>query len=323
MRNNKKITQLFNKTLTASALMIALGSSSAFAADGNSTVKGNIVNSQGADLNNAQLVFTHKSKGLVFTVQTNSKGEYLLRNLPVGRYSVAINKLGFETVIEQDVALNIGQAMILDAQLLRAEQDIERIAVTGTAIRRVDMASSTAGVTFTDSDLKVMPVNTGFESIALLAPGTAQPGGSNFKGASSFGGSSAAENGYYFNGLNVTSIQTGLGSIRLPWEAISQTQVKTGGISPEFGGALGGIVNAVSKSGDNEFKFGAEVHLDPSFSHDYHDSNYQDNGTININTQQDYDSFRELQLWASGALIEDSLFYYGLICTAKGGQPLG
>ena len=51
MRNNKKITQLFNKTLTASALMIALGSSSAFAADGNSTVKGNIVNSQGADLN--------------------------------------------------------------------------------------------------------------------------------------------------------------------------------------------------------------------------------------------------------------------------------
>ena len=317
MRNNKKITQLFNKTLTASALMIALGSSSAFAADGNSTVKGNIVNSQGADLNNAQLVFTHKSKGLVFTVQTNSKGEYLLRNLPVGRYSVAINKLGFETVIEQDIALNIGQAMILDAQLLRAGQDIERIAVTGTAIRRVDMASSTAGVTFTDSDLKVMPVNTGFESIALLAPGTAQPGGSNFKGASSFGGSSAAENGYYFNGLNVTSIQTGLGSIRLPWEAISQTQVKTGGISPEFGGALGGIVNAVSKSGDNEFKFGAEVRLDPSFSHGYHDSNYQDNGTININTQQDYDSFRELQLWASGALIEDSLFYYGLFAPRK------
>ena len=98
------------------------------------------------------------------------------------------------------------------------------------------MASSTSGLTFSDAELKAMPVNTGFESIALLAPGTAAPGSANFNGASSFGGSSAAENGYYFNGLNVTSIRTGLGSIRLPWEAISQTQVKTGGVSPEFGG---------------------------------------------------------------------------------------
>lgn len=145
------------------------------------------------------MTFTHKTKGLKFAVQTNGKGEYILRNLPVGRYSVSINKAGFETVIEEDVELNIGQALILDAQLLQQGQDIERIAVTGTAIRRVDMASSTAGVTFTDAELKVMPVNTGFESIALLAPGTAEPGGDSFKGASSFGGSSSAENGYYFN----------------------------------------------------------------------------------------------------------------------------
>ncbi|PHI38303.1 TonB-dependent receptor [Pseudoalteromonas sp. GCY] len=312
MRNNKKTAQTLCKSLTASALALALGTTTAFAADGNSTVKGSIVNGQGLELSQAQLTFTHKTKGLKFAVQTNGKGEYILRNLPVGRYSVSINKAGFETVIEEDVELNIGQALILDAQLLQQGQDIERIAVTGTAIRRVDMASSTAGVTFTDAELKVMPVNTGFESIALLAPGTAEPGGSSFRGASSFGGSSSAENGYYFNGLNVTSIQTGLASIRLPWEAISQTQIKTGGISPEFGGALGGIVNAISKSGDNEFNLGAEVRVDPSSSHSYHDSNYLDNGTININTEQDYDSFKELQIWASGALIEDSLFYYGL-----------
>ncbi|TMP63653.1 TonB-dependent receptor, partial [Pseudoalteromonas sp. S1649] len=107
------------------------------------------------------------------------------------------------------------------------------------------------------------------------AAGSAAPGGASFNGASSFGGSSAAENGYYFNGLNVTSIRTGLGSIRLPWEAISQTQVKTGGVSPEFGGALGGIVNAVSKSGDNDFNFGAEVRWDPDGLLSQHDSIYQ------------------------------------------------
>ncbi|WP_440055940.1 TonB-dependent receptor [Pseudoalteromonas sp. T1lg65] len=317
MRNNKNTAYQLRRTLAATAVAIVLGSSTVYAADGGSTVKGSIVNGQGIELSQAELIFTHIAKGLKFRVSTNAKGEYILRNLPVGEYTVSINKAGFETVIEENVAVNIGQALIFDAQLLKQGENVERIAVTGTAIRRVDMSSSTAGATFTDAELKVMPVNTGFESIALLAPGTAEPGGSNFKRASSFGGSSSAENAYFFNGLNVTSIRTGLGSIRLPWEAIAQTQIKTGGISPEFGGAIGGIVNAVSKSGDNEFTFGAEARIDPSWSHDYHDSIYQANGTIDSNTKQDYDSFREFQIWASGAIIEDSLFYYGLYAPRK------
>lgn len=90
---------------------------------------------------------------------------------------------------EENVAVTIGQSIILDVQLYKAGTDIERIAVTGSALRRVDMASSTSGLTFSDAELKAMPVNTGFESIALLAPGTAAFGGSNFKGASSFDGS--------------------------------------------------------------------------------------------------------------------------------------
>ncbi|RXF05309.1 TonB-dependent receptor [Pseudoalteromonas sp. PS5] len=317
MRNNKNTTHILSKTLLASALSMVMGASTAVAADGNSTVKGSIKSGQGIELAQAQLTFTHNTKGLKFSVKTNTNGEYTIRNLPVGTYTVSINKAGFETLLEKNVELSIGQAIILDAQLLKEGQNIERIAVRGTAIRRVDMGSSTAGVTFTDSELKVMPVNTGFESIALLAPGTAQPGGDAFKGASSFGGSSSAENGYYFNGLNVTSIRSGLGAIRLPWEAIAQTQIKTGGISPEFGGALGGIVNAVSKSGDNEFTLGAELRIDPSSSHSYHDSTYLDNGTIHLNTQQNYDSFKALQVWTSGAIIEDSLFFYGLFAPRR------
>ena len=271
--NNKKQTRgVGAKTLLATAVTAALLIvPAAHAVDGSSIVKGHIVAQSGNDLTGATITLKHKSKGLVYTITSNAEGDYLLRNVPVGTYDVTIVKDGYQTMTEENVAVTIGQSIILDVQLYKAGTDIERIAVTGSAIRRVDMASSTSGLTFSSSELKAMPVNTGFESIALLAPGTAAPGGSNFKGASSFGGSSAAENGYYFNGLNVTSIRTGLGSIRLPWEAISQTQVKTGGVSPEFGGALGGIVNAVSKSGDNDFKFGAEVRWDPDSLRSQHD----------------------------------------------------
>ncbi|MCG7533629.1 TonB-dependent receptor [Pseudoalteromonas sp. OOF1S-7] len=321
MRNNKNNTQVIRQTLAASAIALALGGAvPVLAADGNSLIRGSIVSGQGNDLDNVELIFTHKAKGLTFSVKTNAQGEYILRNLPVGQYRVSISKDGFESVLEEQVQVSIGQSVLLDAQLNRiGASDIERIAVSGTAIRRVDMASSTAGVTYTDEEIKAMPVNTGFESIALLAPGTAEPGGSEFKDASSFGGSSSAENGYYFNGLNVTSIRTGLGSIRLPWEAISQTQVKTGGVSPEFGGALGGIVNAVSKSGDNDFKLGVEMRYDPSSLRDQHESLYQSNGVVGYytNTQQSEETFKEIQVWTSGALIEDSLFFYGLLAPRR------
>lgn len=306
------------KTLAAIAVGTALLLTvpSAMAAD-TGVVKGHIVNTQGADLGNATITLKHKTKGLTFTVNTNDKGNYSLRNVPVGEYDITITKDGFNGSEESSVRLNIGQPFILDGQLVSnnaSSEDIERIAITGSSIRRVDLASSTGGVTFSQEELDRMPVDNGFENIAMLAPGTAAAGGSNFKGASSFGGSSSAENAYYLNGLNITNIKTGLGSLSIPWEALAQTEVKTGGVSPEFGGALGGIVNAVSKSGDNEFKFGGQVRYDPSSMRSTQDTIHLADGAVSDEgaTGQDSLEFTEARLWASGAIIEDTLFAYAL-----------
>ncbi len=294
------------------ALMLTMPS--AMAID-TGTVKGHIINNEGAVLSNATITLKHKTKGLTFTVQTNDKGNYSLRNVPVGEYNITITKDGYNGSEQPSVRLTLGQPVILDGQLMSSSdnnQDIERISITGSSIRRVDLASSTGGVTFSQEELDRMPVDNGFENIAMLAPGTAAAGGDNFKGASSFGGSSSAENAYYLNGLNITNIKTGLGALLLPWEAISQTQVKTGGVSPEFGGALGGIVNAVSKSGDNEFKFGGQLRMDPSSMRSTQDAIYDYNDVMQEVTAQDSSQFTEARLWASGALIEDELFFYGL-----------
>lgn len=142
-----------------------------------SIVKGNIVSQQGETVANALITLKHKTKGLTYTVETNDKGAYFLRKVPVGDYDITITKDGFETTQENGVRVSIGQPVILDGQLLAVgSSDVERISVTGSRIRRVDMASSTAGVTFNQDELNTMPVDAGFESIALLAPGTAAAG---------------------------------------------------------------------------------------------------------------------------------------------------
>lgn len=61
-------------------------------------------------------------------------------------------------------------------------------------------------------------------------------------------------------------------------EAVAQTEIKTGGIDPEFGGALSGIVNAVSKSGSNDFAFGGYARIDPEATREYHENLYKTDG---------------------------------------------
>ncbi|SQH78454.1 protein of unknown function, might be TonB-dependent receptor [Shewanella benthica] len=58
----------------------------------------------------------HKTKGLVYTVKTNDKGEYILRNVPVGKYDISITKDGFEQSQQIDVEVTIGQSIILDGK---------------------------------------------------------------------------------------------------------------------------------------------------------------------------------------------------------------
>ena len=70
-----------------------------------------------------------------------------------------------------------------------------------------------------------------------------------------------AENTVYINGLNVTDFYNRIGFSSVPFAFYEEFQVKTGGYSVEFGRTTGGVINAVTRSGSNEFQFGAELTL--------------------------------------------------------------
>ena len=301
-------------SVLAAAMALALSASPVLAQDNTTgSLKGTISSQSGAELTDVVITLRHLKQGFSRTVQTNSKGEYVLRALPVGDYSISVTQNGKPVIDGETISISLGQAVTY-APVLSSSDSIEKIAVMGSRVQRIDVSDSTAGLTFDDATLEQMPVNTGFENIALLTPGVARS--SEFK-ASSFGGASAAENGYFLNGMNISALRTGIGSIDLPWEAIAQTQVKTGGISAEYDRFIGGVVNAVSKTGGNDSRFGAELRYDPAALRSAHSTVYNPGGSIAINNKDSEAEFYEANVWASGALIEDKLFIYALFNPRK------
>src|SRR3546814_17347779 len=107
-----------------------------------------------------------------------------------------------------------------------------------------------------------MPVDQCRGSVALLAPGVVASGATF--GGLTFGGSSVAENVVYINGLAVTDPYRRQGYSTVPFAFYEEFQVQTGGYSAAFGRRPGGVINAVTPSGSNEFQTGAVGHLGPA-----------------------------------------------------------
>lgn len=316
----------FKVTLIASALASAMAVSSAFAADkNNGSVAGQVALSGGNNLENVTVVIKHNGKGFSRTTQTNADGKFNLKALPVGQYTIEFVKNGYQTIKQSQLTVSAGNKANFDINM--SQVGVETISVTGQMIQRIDMASSTSAVSFDAEELSLLPIAQDTSSIALLSPATAlaADGSGDYGRGVSFNGSSVAENGVFLNGLNITDIRKGLGNISIPWAAIGGSSVISGGVGAEYGNFIGGVTDYVSKSGSNEFKFGVSVNSDlghvfnsnaPTtyrfdIGHPNDDGSYP--SVLDINNTEDYYSNRKVNVWASGALIEDTLFFYALL----------
>jgi outer membrane receptor for ferrienterochelin and colicin len=173
----------------------------------------------------------------------------------------------------------------------------------------VDVRSTESATNIRRQELARLPVDQSVESVALLAPGVVSSGATF--GGLTFGGSSVAENAVYINGLNVTDPYRRQGFSSVPFAFYEEFQVKTGGYSAEFGRTTGGVINAVTRSGSNEFQAGAELTMQPrAWAADQKDRFHSD-GTIDERDRRSRDggSSYKTNVWASGAIVQDKLFF--------------
>ncbi|GBL06126.1 TonB-dependent receptor [Glaciecola sp. KUL10] len=289
----------------AVAFCIGVSTTSAHAKN----IVGSLASDSGVNLNNVIVTVENPETGLVRTIEATD-GDFRFPLLPAGQYRVTARKDGFQTVVQEGVRVGLSGTINLDLVML--QDNVERVEVVGSAISLVDVSSSSTGIRVDGFTLEKVPVPRDLTGVALLTPGATQ-GDEDFGNVASIGGASAAENAFYINGLNITNFRTGVGSSNPPFEMYESFEVQTGGYSAEFGRVTGSVINAKTKSGTNEFKWGANIYWEPDALREDRPSVLRPGSDLFlIDNTQDTNDFAEFNLWASGAIIEDTLFFYGL-----------
>ncbi|QJR81914.1 TonB-dependent receptor [Alteromonas pelagimontana] len=300
---------IFTRTVTAIAVAAAMGGvAPALAQSTSGAVSGQVVGSSEQAVADAEVTILNVETGFTRTVEVDSEGNYRFPALPIGRYVVTAKAPGYAQSKSQEFSINAGGSRQLTVGLAT---DIERIEVSGTSISMIDISSSGTALNIGEVEIDRLPVARNATAVALLAPSTVA-GDGRFGNLASFGGSSVAENAVYINGLNVTNFRTGTGFSDVPFEFYKQFEVKTGGYSAEFGRSTGGVINAITKSGTNEFKFGANVYYQPESLREQSPDTYLSNGNAYVVNRLDERSEMEGNIYASGPLIEDTLFFYAI-----------
>lgn len=265
-----------------------------------------------------QIVVTREATGLTRSATVGADGSYRLSQLPVGDYTVEVIRDGQRLGEPVNVSVPLGGTATLNLGSSGGIADISAVTVVGSrVVNRVDVHSTESATNITREEWARLPVAQDLASVAMVAPGVV--GGNSGFGGISFGGSSVAENSVFINGLNVTDFYRRQSFSTAPFAFFQEYQVKTGGYSVEFGRSTGGVINAVTRSGGNEFEGGVEVTFEPSAwktsGQDRYITGENSDGTVSTATyraSRDRSSFTKANVWASGPLVRDRLFLFAM-----------
>jgi hypothetical protein len=305
------------------SLAAALPATVAHAASGDGSLVGRLADASNKPLADAEVTVTNPETGFSRTVKADADGNYRFPYLPVGKYQVNATKNGAVLGKLAQVTVSLGTATTADVTV--GAITLEEIQVLGTRIvTAVDVKSTESATNITREDLERLPVERDILAVALLAPGLNKGDSGLCSGGNcgvSFGGSSIAENTVYINGLNVTDFYNRVGFSSAPYSFYKEFQVKTGGYSVEFGRTTGGVINAVTRSGTNEFEYGTEVVWEPSSLQSNKKNHFDSTGAPYIIGSYDEYDRTTASVYASGPIVKDKLFFFAMY-EARDYQPV-
>ena len=260
----------------------------------------------------AAITVTNKETGAKRSVFSGADGTYRIPDLAPGRYSVAIELTGFQKVVVDDVLVLLGKTFNVDADL-KVGAVTETVNVTGEAEKQIDLKSVTISHNVTSEELDRLPKSRSFIGIALTSPSVNQ---GEIEGGLQVNGASGAENSFTVDGVVTNSLVNGKSRQDTVFEYLQEVQVKTGGVDAEYGGALGGVISAVTKSGGNAFH---------GEGHYYFDGNKLSAGPIQrlvlspvddttvtfVQDEKQRNNRNEVGGSIGGPIVKDRLFFFG------------
>ncbi|MEP6907920.1 MAG: TonB-dependent receptor [Pseudoxanthomonas sp.] len=248
--------------------------------------------------------------------------------LPVGTYTVSLLQDGKVMQSRSGVSPVAAGAVAVDfatsASSVNA-QNLNAVNVSANSVPPIDVSTTNQVTTITSKQLQQLPMTRTAEDIAMLAPGVNMGSPELASGplgtpVNVFGGASTAENAYYVDGMNVTEALNNQGGVTLPYGAIEQQQTFISGYDAKYGRSIGGVINQIGKSGDNDVHFGARALWQPaSWKSDpinYYYSNPlvtkagRQAGDLAVYRKGNSSSETIYDAYISGPLIKDKLFFF-------------
>ncbi len=256
---SNEFTKKFTRYLLLGTVVFSLLVSGAIAQETNAGLEGHVKDPAGAMIANATVEATGTSLLGSQKTTTDSSGYFRFSSLPAGVYTLTVSAQGFRTAKQEGIALSAGRLPTIDIALQVGTVQ-ETVEVTSAA-PMVDVTQSKVAVTVEHDQLMAMPKGRSFQSVIPFAPGARME---PLQGAAAGGrtngfqvdGASDSENVYAIDGVNITNIQNGGVGKDFQTDFIQEVQIKSSSFEAEFGGAMGGYVNAIPKRGSNAWHGG-------------------------------------------------------------------
>src|SRR6266403_1892402 len=226
------------------------------------TLTGTVKDASGGIIPNAQVAIRDVATAVTRTVSTGGAGLYSAPNLLPATYEVRVTAMGFSTAVQKGVTLTVGAQQVLDFTM-QVGQMTQTVEVT-TEAPTVELTSSTLSAVVNATTVRELPLNgRSWTDLANLQPGvvTAESHlhdqNRGYGDQVSISGARPQQNNYRLDGISINDYANGgPGSLlggNLGVDAIQEFSVLTSNYSAEYGKTSGGVVNAISRSGTNQF----------------------------------------------------------------------
>ena len=266
-------------------------------------ISGTVRDSSGSVIPEADVTVSNPQKGITRDLKSNDAGLFNVPGLqPATGYVVTVKKQGFANYESRDILLEVGQNLSVSA-VLQPASSTQTVEVSGEA-PQVDVNKQGVSQVVNQAQIDNLPINgRRVDSFVLLSPGATNDGTFglvSFRGIA--GGNSFLTDGndttdqFYNENAGRTRI-----SSQISQDAVQEFQVLTDGYSAEFGRAVGGVINTVTRSGGNDF----------------HGTAYGFFRTRTLNATDRYATYNPPEVrYQSGAslsrpIIKNKLFFFG------------
>ena len=253
---------LFSRVFLVLCLFVMVTPASILWGSVTGSISGTVSDSSGAVIPGASIAALNTGTGVKDSTKTNAQGFYSLPALPVGHYNLSIQAQGFKEYVETGLVLDVNTALRVDASLQVGEVT-QKVSVSSTALH-VETTNTQMGEVIGGAKMTTLPLNgRSYTDLLALQPGVVpistglynspQVSGDLNPGNLSISGQREEANGFMVNGGSVEEGMFNGASVIPNLDSIAEFRILTNNFDAEYGNYSGGLINAVTKSGTNQY----------------------------------------------------------------------